>query len=134
MGGASFIATTQSVPPAASRATAVPGSNATPSPRSTIFLAASIVELHHATQSDPGGEEGGLSDLVVARRAVEHDQLLGGNVGHRDGAPIRERVIRGADEDELLGMERPQLQVWMVDGSAEADLHLVVKNKVGDVL
>jgi hypothetical protein len=43
-------------------------------------------------------------------------------------------VIRSAHENEVLGVEWPQLQVWMMDRSPQADLHLVVKNQVGDVL
>ena len=59
---------------------------------------------------------------------------MGGYVSHRNRTSLGERMVRGADEDELLGVERAQLQVRMVDRSAQSDLHLIVKHQVGDVL
>src|ERR1700694_2803282 len=121
MGGASFIATTDSVPAAASRGTAVAGRDPPPhAPLRHLLGGLDRVELHQSAELDAGGEKRPLGDLVIARRAVEHDELLGSDIRHRHMAALGERMIRSADEDEVLGVKRTQLQVGVADGSAES--------------
>ena len=43
-------------------------------------------------------------------------------------------MVWGANEDQLLGVERSQLQVRMADRPTETELHLVTKDKLHDVL
>jgi len=42
-------------------------------------------------------------------------------------------VVRRTDEDKLLCVEGPELQVWMADGSAQPELNLVPDDELDDV-
>ena len=74
-----------------------------------------------------------MGDFVVARRTVEHDQLLTRDLGHRDRLPFREGVVRRAYQDEVLRVKRAQLEVRVADRSPEPDLHLVTKHELDHV-
>jgi len=43
-------------------------------------------------------------------------------------------MVRRAHEYELLGMKRRELEVGVADRTTQADLHLVAKNQLDDVL
>src|SRR5438046_1438360 len=61
------------------------------------------VELHQAAEAHSGREKRSLRDLVVAGRAVEHDQLLSGHLGHRQVGEMGDRMIWRALEAPVLG-------------------------------
>src|SRR5947209_6858729 len=87
------------------------------------------VELHQAAEAHSGRKKRSLRDLVVAGRAVEHDQLLRGHLGHRDVGELGERMIWRAHQDQVLGVEGAQLQVWVPDGTPKADLDFVAQDQ-----
>ena len=85
--------------PRARAATAVCGRSATPKPSCDHLLrGVDVVQLHHALGLDAGAAEERVRELRVARRAVEEDELLAGDLveadrsaRRRSGAPGRRR-------------------------------------------
>ena len=43
-------------------------------------------------------------------------------------------MVRRAHQHELLGVKRRQLEVGVANRTAQADLHLIAKHQVDDVL
>src|ERR687894_2283685 len=85
-----------------------------------------VIELYRAELPDAGVPEEGLGELVVARRAVEHDQLLPADLGDRCRALLREAVLRIYHQYELVLVERHALYLRMVDLSREPEMHLLL--------
>src|SRR3989442_4539692 len=91
------------------------------------------VELHQAAEAHSGRKKRSLRDLVVAGRAVEHDQLLRGHLGHRDVGELGQRMIWSADEIKVSGVEGAQLEVWVLNATTKADLYFVAQAQLEQV-
>ena len=73
-------------------------------------------------------------ELVVARRAIEEDQLLLAELVHRDLAARGERMPGARDEHQLVLEERDALDVGMAERPDEADLHLLAQDELEHLL
>ena len=71
---------------------------------------------------------------MVARRAVELDELLLSQVLHADAALAGERVAGLDDEDETILVERRAHDVGVLKGAHEAERHLLPQDEVEDLL
>ncbi len=91
-----------------------------------------VVELHHAPRRDSGLEEHRVRQLVVARRAVEENELLVGEVG--EAHDVARRVRRVHDEHELVLVERELLDVGIVEGAEQPDGDLVALDELDHLL
>jgi hypothetical protein len=93
-----------------------------------------VVELHHASRNRSGAAEELVRQSVVARRAVEEDQLDVADPLRADRLLTDEGVVRVDDEHELVLVERCRLDLRVTQGPPEPDLHLLLEDEVEDLL
>ena len=89
-----------------------------------LFRGVDVVELHDAARCHSRFTEERAREPVVARGAVEEDELRLGDLRDRDVRACGERMRRVGDQDERLLVERHALDLRVEKRAYEADLDL----------
>ncbi len=78
--------------------------------------------------------EEGARQVVIARRAVELDELLVSQVLHADPALSGERVAGLDNENEAILVERGAHDLRVLQGAHEPERHLLAQDEIEDLL
>src|SRR5919109_519099 len=92
-----------------------------------------VVELHDAARDGAGTAEELVRQPVIARRAVEEDQLHVADLLGADRLLLGEAVLRVDDENEVVLVERRRLDLRVAERTAESEVDLLLEDELEDL-
>src|SRR5918997_2802355 len=93
-----------------------------------------VIELYSFELPDAGAPEQLLRQLVVARRAVEHDQLLPADLGDLCRPLLREPVLGVHHQHQLVLVQGPALDIRVLHLPREPELYFLLQDHLQNVL